>query len=251
MYQESKVRREKKINFTLLELLVVISVIAILFALMLPALNSAREKAKSAQCLNNLKQCGTMAASYADYHDGKITLLHSGVTWSRNLYDTLSLQGAPRFFSCPKTSDNTGWTKRDPYRTYGTFCANGDPKFAYFANSGKTPYVRIFEEGDYLVYLILQKAKSPSVSALFFDSFKSDGTQWMETQVCYRDDSFPYVTLRHSNRIGTVYLDGHASLKTMHGFLSNCYTAYLDYVGYNSGMCFRDSSLNVIENVKH
>ncbi len=118
-------------------------------------------------------------------------------------------------------------------------------------NSGKTPYVRIFEEGDYLVCLILQKAKSPSVSALFFDSFKSDGTQWMETQVCYRDDSFPYVTLRHSNRIGTVYLDGHASLKTMHGFLSNCYTAYLDYVGYNSGMCFRDSSLNVIENVKH
>lgn len=115
-------RREKK-GFTLIELLVVIAIIAILAAILFPVFARARENARKANCLSNLKQLGNALSMYvqdyderypaADYADSRLS--PAGIFWASCLYPYVKNY---RVYRCPtaggRGSDNAlaywNWT---------------------------------------------------------------------------------------------------------------------------------------------
>jgi prepilin-type N-terminal cleavage/methylation domain-containing protein/prepilin-type processing-associated H-X9-DG protein len=90
--KKSAMRKIK--GFTLIELLVVIAIVALLMAIMVPALRSAREQGQRVVCLSNLKQLTLAWTAYADEHDGKLVWGEPfGYKTSSNGKRTESLRG--------------------------------------------------------------------------------------------------------------------------------------------------------------
>ena len=99
-----------KKKFTLIELLVVIAIIAILAAMLLPALNKARASARQIACVNNLKSTGTAMLSYhMDYRFYVVynrSTGNNGETWSYILVDAGYLPDS-QVYSCPGLAGHT------------------------------------------------------------------------------------------------------------------------------------------------
>ncbi|MDD2708194.1 MAG: prepilin-type N-terminal cleavage/methylation domain-containing protein [Verrucomicrobiae bacterium] len=222
--------------FTLVELLVVVGILSLLAALLMPALKSARESAKQAVCMNNLRQIGLTFNQYAADNEGVAVLMmhHPGFSpsssgWGNYLYGKLGnvkYLKDYRIAHCPagpltNIQTNQNWVSY----TYGckqrvvTDENSFIPDDTY--NASNTAFVN------------LANVRAPADYPMLVDSLNPANNYQTYIARITPNSTLGGVHLRHGACAMTLFADGHVEL---------CDPARLKSIGFNKGFA-KDGNL--------
>lgn len=182
----------KKREFTLIELLVVIAIIAILAAILMPALSSARERGKSARCISNQKSIHALFALYTDMNEvfPDTAGLNPPVSWAYLISGGKEKIVASGYWSCPnagmqlniKDSTELMKTMRRNYTTVQTLGVDIQKP---------------------------EKIKRPAITPVVIDSGK-DQAAWSLSGWDSMTSTKEFIRYEHNGKCNVVWLDGHA-----------------------------------------
>jgi prepilin-type N-terminal cleavage/methylation domain-containing protein len=214
--------RWKTVAFTLIELLVVIAIIAILAALLLPALSSAKAKAKQAGCINNLRQLALAGHLYAGDNEGLLVenLPFDPGAWVTNnmkiaaqAVDPLLIQqgklfpyaGQAGIYHCPGDVTQTNGLPR--VRSYSMNSWVGSRYMeTVLGQMGFRTFVRDSE---------LTTTSSEGIALIFDEHENTLDDGWFEISMT-KNVAYSYPATRHQKGFCLNFADGHAEIFKFH-----------------------------------